>query len=357
MSPIKPLHVISLETNIKRDVRMNFDSPYVYLKGDNGSGKSAILQAITLALTGSASDLGFRSGGYRGEAILRELLPSKADQLYAIVGLSDGTEARWELGPEGKPNWRQPLKGAVDLYTEIDKVLSGSFDTIIPALVSWYATSEDIGAVKIKAGPDVVEEVRAQLNAIPGTVADKYLGTLEAVKGFRNEAKTERKALLTALPHALHPDVLQSSINAHDARIKLLDTVIETLMRKFYGVVVNGRSTIVDHVNGFMAAGKSFGLRLAPDVCVPGLIDGSNRIMPCASGAEWALLVAAMAGSLASLHPSKLSLIIMPDRALDDRSLRAAQHHLKTAPANVFIQSPYAPRGRPVVGWDVHQLA
>ena len=46
----------SLRSNVKGNIEVTFDSPYVLVTGANGSGKSAIVHSIELACFGQVRD-------------------------------------------------------------------------------------------------------------------------------------------------------------------------------------------------------------------------------------------------------------------------------------------------------------
>jgi energy-coupling factor transporter ATP-binding protein EcfA2 len=100
---VKPTYVTRIETNVKSKRPVAFDlSPCTLIVGTNGSGKSALVDAISLALTGASRTEGLK----KQKAALMRLAPpgppgTTARELYARAQLADGTTAKFAISPEG----------------------------------------------------------------------------------------------------------------------------------------------------------------------------------------------------------------------------------------------------------------
>ena len=103
----KTTYVQHLETNVKSKRGGAYDlTPCTLITGTNGAGKSALVDAISLALTGESQTEGLRK---RPDMLLRLAPPGPAGadarELYARAKLSDGTEPSFHLS--GKElNWK-----------------------------------------------------------------------------------------------------------------------------------------------------------------------------------------------------------------------------------------------------------
>ena len=95
------------------------------LVGPNESGKSAIAEAIQLAVSGSAYGLFFRNAQVKTGAQLVDLGPVGGGEIFAEVEFEDGSTSRWEMLPGKRP--KQTGQAAVALpVSELRDVLSGS---------------------------------------------------------------------------------------------------------------------------------------------------------------------------------------------------------------------------------------
>lgn len=80
--------------------------PKTLIVGRNGSGKTTILNAISLALIGSAFDVAGRTGEGRVGEIASHLVRRGAVSASALVTLSDGSTHGWTSGEQTAPAFR-----------------------------------------------------------------------------------------------------------------------------------------------------------------------------------------------------------------------------------------------------------
>lgn len=85
--------VKAIESNVKKGVKAEL-GPRTLIVGPNGIGKSSIVNAIELALSGRASDVVGRAEVARGIDLLA-LAPEADDSLWAKAVLSSGESASW----------------------------------------------------------------------------------------------------------------------------------------------------------------------------------------------------------------------------------------------------------------------
>jgi len=98
----KPVHVVTLETNIRATPKPLTLAPLTLLVGPSGAGKSSIVDALCLSLTGASLTKGL---GKMAPA-LKALAPNGATSVYARTTMSDETTVLWELAKDNKkPVW------------------------------------------------------------------------------------------------------------------------------------------------------------------------------------------------------------------------------------------------------------
>lgn len=172
--------------------------PKTIIVGPNGRGKSRIVNAVELALTGRASDLVGRAEVAR-EADLLALAPGRKANLYAEVVLSSGEAATFgvEYAGDGKakkadrdfPEWfgREELLPV----RAVREAMLGSPDTACRAFLGWAgATGGDVGSMLTPALQDALKRLQT-LNPMA-----KDAGSLEtAARKRKTDANASVKAL------------------------------------------------------------------------------------------------------------------------------------------------------------------
>jgi len=102
---------------------------YTLLVGPNESGKSAIAEAVQLALTGSAFGMLYRNKPIKAGNQLSVLKPEGTEVVYSQAVLDDGGTAEWTL-EEGKRPVRKGIEGYALPMNDIRSVMAGSDSTI-----------------------------------------------------------------------------------------------------------------------------------------------------------------------------------------------------------------------------------
>ena len=91
--------ITKIKTNVKspEGVRSYSLGNKTLIVGDNESGKSALTEAIHLAVTGSAPNILLRNGDVKAGKDLATLMPEGEDELIATATDSNGNEAAWSM--------------------------------------------------------------------------------------------------------------------------------------------------------------------------------------------------------------------------------------------------------------------
>jgi energy-coupling factor transporter ATP-binding protein EcfA2 len=120
-------YVKYVESDIKCGVKSEL-GPKTLILGPRGSGKSAHVNAIELALKGSASDIAGRPVMAK-DSDLWQLAPAGAESIFSNVLLSDGQKCSWSLEPGHRAKLISPFGPDVFPLQDVRSALLGSVET------------------------------------------------------------------------------------------------------------------------------------------------------------------------------------------------------------------------------------
>lgn len=389
-------HITRLETNIKNLNRGGNGSTIfdlqknVLLVGGNGSGKTAVFNAIELALTGQASDLGAKDTA-RAAKILADLIPQGEAEVYAEVTLSDGRVGRWSM-LRGKAAKFAPVDGGEahlpvhDAYT----ALSGSREKLVSYLYPMNPRENDNFPATIAITRNNVNAANAAVKAIQGAIL--YLGGMKNLPNvstwpFRDKEALEHWELISSLETVarLKPEALSASLrqamqeeerNPFEVKLSLfhaetpasskvtpdvarllrglqekLDSQKELLSHHKAVLVrqVNSCSVIVDEYAAAICAKinkhlpRPVSISSTETQCRLGWLGERGEPLPFTSGAETVQIAVALGLARHSHKIGDISVILTPDRSLDENTLASLQKNLGVSEHNCFIQTVFTP--------------
>jgi len=410
-------HITSISTNIKFPnsiVVKNLDQ-HIFLTGDNGTGKTALINAVELALVGEAYDLGGRDKA-RSASILVQLIPPGETNLYSYVTFSDGTEASWVMERGKRPVHNPPPTCINFLMSEIMAALSGSKLVTARFILKYFSATRlyPIGETKAMVSAQEFlareEKVRKRLNTWKTEV--KYLTAALSTFGATSEKavdQSEKSARLKAMKSLLK---LQLDHNLCACGICGATTdmaIFGARLARIEGALAElGDGFLPEHVvtlQNALEEAETFAKKAATDLkalqttlvtcageigrealVVPvsealphpvGMLETKSNFLlgfiskdpetneatvhPLVSGAELTQLAAAIACVIVNLgeqglypkdhNPVGIPIIITPDRGLDLKTLKSILLNLRHIPVTTIVQSPSQPRGRPTAGW------
>jgi hypothetical protein len=199
------MFVRQLESNIKGGVCVEL-APKTLIVGVNGAGKSAIVNALELALSKRVSDITGRM--LTREADLLSLAPNREGAVYAQALLNNGCVATWKIPDSGKGKGRarraeHELPKGIDPETVfplrgVQEALTGSADLARKWFLSQVASLTD-DQIKAHIPKSLQTQFRVATAACKLTdhPVDKLLAALEFAKkkalGGRAEAKAAKQ--------------------------------------------------------------------------------------------------------------------------------------------------------------------
>lgn len=174
-------HVTHVASNIKSGVDTELGEK-TYIVGNNGVGKTAIVDAVTLALGGIVFDFAGRDS-ITSDSMLIRLIPAEEESIWAKATLDNGTEASYKNNRTargaGRPDTMRPVRAYFPIQ-EVRAALTGSVNTARTWLLDRIADHVDTDDLaKRFADPDIWNDYErlAKSTNTEGTIA-----TLLAVK-------------------------------------------------------------------------------------------------------------------------------------------------------------------------------
>lgn len=186
-------HVVHVVSNIKGGVDVEL-SNHVLVTGRTGQGKSRVINALELALTGKVSDIAGR-GVVAREADLFSLAPPTGE-LFSKVTLSTGEVAEWHCARGKKA--KHTIPGGIDKegvfpLRGLEEAITGD-----PTKGRQYLLDKVAGSLKddeiLAHVPENLRSMYAQVVIRGQSPIDNLLGTFEAVKTKQRQLRASAKA-------------------------------------------------------------------------------------------------------------------------------------------------------------------
>jgi hypothetical protein len=228
---------------------------------------------------------------------------------------------------------RTQLERKVSDLTQLLKRAAEQIRVLAP--LADAAPTRDVSAADIEQAEEAANDARASLAAAESawTRAVEVAATHKAYTGLRAEQGEVGKRLV---------DI--------EALVKALDGLVKQF-------VDDALTSFCERVSMYLPDSDKFALRLTKTSAYLSLERKGKKIIAL-SGAEWARVVAAVASALASKYPQSVPvLIVLPDRAWDPKTLRAAMQALLRSDAQVILTSTIKPHRGVPKGWSTVELA
>jgi hypothetical protein len=231
---VSEVYVSKVSSNVKSSDGLLWEvelGPRTIIVGANGKGKSRVVNAIELALTGRASDLAGRVDVAR-EADLMMLAPGRNSNLYACATLSTGETATFGIEYAGAGKSRKADHEVPDWFARqellpvraVREAMLGSADTACRAFLGW-AGAGAARSVLDMLSPSLVQPYTRLTTLCPGATLPELEATARKKKLEANATVKALEAAVGRSPSVACPsddDVTEARRNVETARAVLV---------------------------------------------------------------------------------------------------------------------------------------
>jgi hypothetical protein len=310
--------------------------------GDNASGKTALLNAITLPLLGRASDLGARDEG-KSAQLLRWLVPTGEKRAISRIEFSDGSVASWELSIKGASasiSHTPPPFTVSDPFSPALSVLKSGKENVIRYFVEHFGPEERAGCEApwfeniLKQEEEAASMARAHkatMNAITKTVEQL---------GYNLDRSPEVIELR---------DIFGRTKAMHEHS----ETRAEDHMKSMESWFLSHRPQIEAYLRDELLC-QDVGIQVEKSQIMVGIRDykeTGTETLPLTSGAQ-TIMVALKLASHARMRGQNFSLAIVPDRDYDEKTKQKMMAFGILSPLTMIMQMTREPTKTPKE-WEV----
>jgi energy-coupling factor transporter ATP-binding protein EcfA2 len=368
--------------------------------GPNESGKSTIVEAIQLALSGSVYGILLRPDDVKRGEDLSSLIPGLQEEAYSKLTFADGSSSQWSIGRGKRAKFTGPRSDVALPVATMRSILKTEsratkflFETFFPdsdLLKKYEAAGSSARKHKAKM-KGLIESLPHLSSAIDVSNESMYskwqelftalrfeymrkiyrdnpplrehcileldkLGTTDELKSLRGSAQIheEIEVMLSAKASSELAVRIRGMAQVEMGRSKVCEdtqlALIDEIRNKVYAAIPG----YVQRINSFMPDGDHVELSLEPGKIRYGLkrSDGLHRAM---SGSAEARVLAAMAA--ASVRPDQRAILILDDRMWDPDTLSRTMDALNKTPCQVIIMSTIKPKGRRKKDWHYIEIS
>ena len=307
------MHIMRVDSNLKIRSSIAPEGQYVFIQGDNASGKSGIVHSLEYALTGLISDAAGRDIKTKQHV---DTLACEPEARVEVTVSQDGARSTHD---GKKPRFCHVMHTAL-------AAIGGTSNALIDYLLEYGENFDDI---KADVGLDYVSWGKWK----------EHYGERKGIQKVRKaagtalrKARAEIKELGIALKYTDTPDIraMLATAKKNEASAKELKVEVDRAAREWAEAIapaVVGRAHVLIPLR----------FHFRPSEVRLGLLDGG----PVPSGAE--MVEAAIGLAYATRDPST-AVYVMPDKAYDPQRLAKLLRVLRTVPcAAAVVQSPIAP--------------
>ena len=328
-----------IRSNVKGDINLNLESPYVLVHGRNGGGKSAVVHSVELACFGEVRDAAGRTMKQKG----RVAHLASEDDLRAHVDFG-GLSFEW---PAGRKSY-----GMVNPLAITTDIMTASTDKLLVYLME---NLEEDHEVKLDyANWDAVVKRHGQYRA---ALLEMYDNCGSCIRSYSKRIRE----------HGVVQSWAQSLGETDQARAAglLIEEDMETV-RENKELLKDIKEKMANFIKGALPGLEDKMLRFMPDgMDAPKFVWLDNELRlgfegrPVPSGVEMIALAIALAAVTVPDESDSRHVWVLPDRSYDPNTLGKIMRVLRGLFCRaVVIQSTILPEGYDFTdyGWELVEV-
>lgn len=331
---------MDIQSNIKGQIDLRRMSPYLFVHGANGSGKSAVAHSVELACFGGVSDAAGRD--VKQKSLVGHLAP-EGEELRAYVGFEGGLSFNWPT---------KERYGMVNPLAIATEVMTGSTHKMLVYLLK---NMDDDHEVRLDyANWDAVVKRHGTYRT---ALVEMYENCNSCIRSYRAKLREHASVLQWLRGAGMQDQIkgLEIMISEDEDTVQSNKALLDSVLDEMYGFVEGALPELEQKMLPFIPDGMD-----APKFS---WLDGQLRLgfegRPVPSGVEMIALAVALAIVTVPDESDSRHVWILPDRAYDPVTLGNIMRVLRGLFCRaVVIQSTILPEGYDFTdyGWELVEV-
>jgi hypothetical protein len=379
------------------------------LHGDNGAGKTSVLNALRIVSDGERQDVGGKDPAKTYKSSWGEVIHYLEDTADITVTMTNGAESpvarTVKLARKGKPQVQGDDLKFWFVMDEVEDAIRGGNESRIKFLARHFLADEDIpGSASVETTLIELDRLQKEVRAAQAEAGqyEKALVTLGGLVDPSAEASAvaalgstvrwvesriqEKGAGAVKCPVCASGEVTPEGVQSRKRQLIALEAKVgvgmsSTVVGRIVSAITQAKANhqalkaardqvllmladslgmithrINQRVNVWMRASGlevSFGIDISGYHVALGLSSSEGPI-PNASGGQWVVLKLALAAAISSPGRGEgVPVVLAPDRAISQKTLGGMMKMLAKYGGFVFIPSVISKRGRMLAAWEV----
>lgn len=220
--------ITRVESNLKSSIKCSFRKPCVALIGPNGSGKTGVLNAITLATEGVVYDAGYRQQIKDPDMVSQLANPTGTFAEVKIEGAQ--TQACWTWAKGKRPKVQKAACDVIHLWGISEDIAQSSsdalFEFILDRFLDEYMSPQQQREYLSERLSSTQREIVLGLMDVTG---NNVASTLERLKNLKKQASDAVRSLKAVVTYGRAAEApLDSDVAMTAKRLDAMHTLLST---------------------------------------------------------------------------------------------------------------------------------